>query len=110
MRHFRQTYGFYAVFLKEIKCGDMIYGRHYYDYQEGTLVCLAPGQVIGFEDDGREFQPKGWALVFHPDLIRGTSLGRSRAGSSSTRIGAGDSASSVSSRSRIARGAPEPIL
>ena len=76
MRHFRQTYGFYAVFLKEIKCGDMIYGRHYYDYQEGTLVCLAPGQVIGFEDDGREFQPKGWALVFHPDLIRGTSLGR----------------------------------
>ena len=33
MRHFRQTYGFYAVFLKEIKCGDMIYGRHYYDYQ-----------------------------------------------------------------------------
>ena len=30
MRHFRQTYGFYAVFLKEIKCGDMIYGRHYY--------------------------------------------------------------------------------
>ena len=32
--------------------------------------------MIGFEDDGREFQPKGWALVFHPDLIRGTSLGR----------------------------------
>ncbi len=37
----------------------MIYGRHYYDYQEGTLVCLAPGQVIGFEDTGEKFQPKG---------------------------------------------------
>lgn len=48
----------------------------YYDYQEGTLVCLAPGQVIGFEDNGEKFQPKGWALVFHPDLIRGTMLGR----------------------------------
>ena len=74
--HLRQTFGFYAVFLKEVRCGDMIYGRHYYDYQEGTLVCLAPGQVIGFEDTGEKFQPKGWALVFHPNLIRGTSLGR----------------------------------
>lgn len=74
--HMRQTFGFYAVFLKEVRCGDMIYGRNYYDYQEGTLVCLAPGQVIGFEDNGEKFQPKGWALVFHPDLIRGTMLGR----------------------------------
>ncbi len=76
MRNFRQTYGFYAIFLKEVKCGNLIYGRQYYDYQEGTLVCLAPGQVIGIEDNGEVFQPKGWALVFHPDLIRGTSLGQ----------------------------------
>lgn len=75
VRHHRYTYGFYAVFLKEVKCGDLIYGRQRYDYQEGTVVCLAPGQVIGVEDNGEEFQPKGWALCFHPDLIRGTSLG-----------------------------------
>lgn len=77
LRHRRQLFGFYALFLKEVKCGDLIYGRQYYDYQEGTLVCLAPGQVIGMEDDGSVYQPKGWALLFHPDLIRGTSLGRS---------------------------------
>ena len=76
MKHMRHTFGFYAIFLKEVKCGDLIYGRHRYDYQEGTLVCLAPGQVFGVEDDGETFQPKGWALAFHPDLIRGTSLGR----------------------------------
>ena len=76
MKHFRQVFGFYAVFLKEVKCGNLIYGRQYYDYQEGTLVCLAPGQVIGLEDNGETFQPKGRALIFHPDLIRGTSLGR----------------------------------
>ena len=76
IRHQRQTFGFYAIFLKEVKCGDLLYGRHHYDYQEGTLVCLAPGQVIGVEDNGEKFQPKGWALVFHPDLIRGTSLAR----------------------------------
>ena len=76
IRHFRQLYGLYALFLKEVKCGNLIYGRQYYDYQEGTLVCLAPGQIIGMEDNGEVFQPKGWALVFHPDLIRGTSLGQ----------------------------------
>lgn len=75
MRHRRHTFGFYAVFLKEVKCGDLIYGRQTYDYQEGTVVCLAPGQVIGIEDNGESFQPKGWALCFHPDSIRGTSLG-----------------------------------
>ncbi len=75
LRHHRHIFGFYAVFLKEAKCGDLIYGRQYYDYQEGTVVCLAPGQVIGVEDNGETFQPKGWALCFHPDLIRGTSLG-----------------------------------
>ena len=69
--------GFYTVFLKDVKCGDIQYGRRTYDYQEGTLVFLAPGQCVGFDNRGVKFQPKGWALLFHPDLIRGTSLGRS---------------------------------
>lgn len=77
IRHMRHTFGFYALFLKEVKCGNLIYGRQYYDYQEGTIVAIAPGQVAGVEDNGEVFQPKGWALVFHPELIRGTSLGRS---------------------------------
>lgn len=76
MRHQRYTYGFYAVFLKEVMCGDMIYGRHTYDYQEGTVVCVAPGQVVGIKDNGQDYQPKGYGLLFHPDLIHGTSLGR----------------------------------
>lgn len=80
IRHMRHSFGFYAIFLKEVKCGDLIYGRRHYDYQEGTLVCLAPGQVIGVEDNGETFQPKGRALLFHPDLLRGTSLGRNIAG------------------------------
>ena len=75
-RYQRLNLGFYTIFLKEIKCGDLKYGKNYYDYQEGTLVFLAPGQIIGFEDDGKYHQPKGWALLFHPDLIRGTSLGK----------------------------------
>jgi AraC family transcriptional regulator, transcriptional activator of pobA len=71
----RMSYGFYVVFLKEIKCGDLKYGISNYDYEEGTLVFLAPGQVIG--SHGEDFyQPQGLALVFHADFIHGTSLGR----------------------------------
>ncbi|AUD03501.1 helix-turn-helix domain-containing protein [Spirosoma pollinicola] len=72
----RMYFGFYTIFLKEVKCGDLVYGRHTYDYQEGTLVFMAPGQVAGMNSNGETYQPKGYALVFHPDLIHGTSLGR----------------------------------
>lgn len=76
-RHGSQMYfGFYTVFLKDVKCGDLVYGRHTYDYQEGTLVFLAPGQVAGVNSNGEIYQPKGYALVFHPDLIHGTLLGK----------------------------------
>lgn len=72
----RMYFGFYTIFLKDVKCGDLMYGRHTYDYQEGTLVFLAPGQVAGMNSNGETYQPKGHVLVFHPDLIHGTSLGR----------------------------------
>jgi len=72
----RMYFGFYTIFLKEVKCGDMVYGRHTYDYQEGTLVFLAPGQVAGMNSNGETYQPKGYALIFHPDLVHGTALGR----------------------------------
>lgn len=74
--HSKQRFGFYTIFLKEIKCGDIRYGCNYYDYEEGTLVFVAPGQVIGIENNKESFQPQGKALIFHPDFIRGTSLGR----------------------------------
>lgn len=69
-------FGFYTVFLKEVKCGDLRYGKNTYDYQEGTLVFIAPGQVVTVENGGEVYQPKGYALVFHPDIIHGTNLGR----------------------------------
>lgn len=72
----RINYGLYCIVLKDVKCGDLRYGRHTYDYQEGTLVFTAPGQVVSFDVTREAYQPKGYALVFHPDLIHGTSLGR----------------------------------
>jgi AraC family transcriptional activator of pobA len=71
----RSHFGFYAVLLKDVKCGDLRYGKNLYDYQEGTLVFVAPGQIVGVETSDDVYQPKGYGVVFHPDLIKGTSLG-----------------------------------
>jgi AraC-like DNA-binding protein len=72
----KALYGFYCVFLKEAICGDLKYGCNYYDYQEGTLVFIAPGQIVGIGSKPGSAMPKGRGLLFHPDLIRGTSLGQ----------------------------------
>ena len=54
----RKNFGFYTVFLKDVKCGDLRYGRKMYDYQEGTLVFIAPGQIVGDDDNGTRIQVK----------------------------------------------------
>lgn len=71
---FTINYGIYALFLKDTLCGDITYGRQPYDYQEGTIVCFAPGQVASIHaQEGT--RPTGYGLLFHPDFIRGTQLG-----------------------------------
>ena len=63
--NFRVNYGIYGLFLKDTKCGDIRYGRQYYDYQEGTVIGFAPGQVTGIElKDGT--RPLAHGLLFHP--------------------------------------------
>ena len=71
--HVTMNYGVYALFLKQTRCGDIRYGRQTYDYQEGTVTSFAPGQVVEVQMDER---PQARGLLFHPDLIRGTALGR----------------------------------
>ena len=73
----KMNFGIYCVFLKEVVCGDLKYGRHYYDYQEGTLVFIAPGQVVDVANKTDYYQPMGHALAFHPDLVHGTPLAKS---------------------------------
>lgn len=73
--HCRMHFGFYAVFLKAGHCGELKYGRNTYDYDDGTLVFISPGQVIEINNEDN-YKPTGLALLFHPDLIKGTALGR----------------------------------
>ncbi len=68
-------YRVYALFLKQTYCGDITYGRQPYDYQEGTVTSFAPGQVVHVKHMPH-FEPNARGLLFHPDLMRGTSLGK----------------------------------
>jgi len=70
------SFGFYAVFLKDQAHCDIRYGRSSYDYQEGTLLFIAPDQVVSIAEDDEDYAPSGYVLLFHPHLLKGTSLGR----------------------------------
>ncbi|MEY8631329.1 helix-turn-helix domain-containing protein [Bacteroides nordii] len=77
INHTQMNYGVYALFLKQTKSCDLKYGRRSYDYQEGTIVCFAPGQAVRVDMIEDEITPEVYGIVFHPDLIRGTSLAKS---------------------------------
>lgn len=69
------NYGLYALFLKNGVSCSIRYGRKQYDYQEGTVVSFSPGQQIDVEIPEGEVTHDVIGLLFHPDLIYGTSLG-----------------------------------
>lgn len=64
----------YFISLKEMIAGTFAYGRNAYDFQEGTMVFVAPGQVIQSQGNA-EPDSGGWAIFFHPNLIRHSHLG-----------------------------------
>ena len=68
-------FGFYTILLSECKCEAYRYGHQYYDFSDGTLLCLTPGESISMKDSDNTRPSKGWILAFHPDLICGTALG-----------------------------------
>jgi AraC-like DNA-binding protein len=71
------TLGFYTLMFKNWCPNKITYRQHSYDFQEGTLLCLAPHQIITVDEAFKS--PKdtqGWAIFFHPDLIHGTPLGK----------------------------------
>lgn len=69
-------YGLYALFLKENKGCQLSYGRTQYDFDEMTVTSFAPGQTIHVQPMPGVQYPKWTALVFHPDLLARTTLGK----------------------------------
>ena len=72
----KMKFDIYAIILKEVECGDIMYGKNTYDYQEGTLMFIGPGQIIDVSNKTTAYQPHGVALSFHPDLLIGTRLAK----------------------------------
>ncbi len=67
---------FYSIMFKNYCANHMRYGRQSYDFQDGSLVCIAPKQVLTMDSEIEKKEDMvGWGLFFHPDLVRGTSLG-----------------------------------
>jgi len=66
---------FYSIMFKNYCANNMRYGRQSYDFQEGSLICIAPKQVMTLDTEiEKKEDMMGWGLFFHPDLLRGTSL------------------------------------
>lgn len=74
---FKYAFNLYHISLKD-NCEYTIsnYGRNSYDYQEGSMVFVAPNQVLEFERQTINREDTGWSIVFHPDLIRQSELGK----------------------------------
>ena len=66
--------GLYTIIMKDGSCG-MFYGRNKYDFEEGVLQFMAPGQIVQFTEESRP-STYGFMLVFHPDLIRNFDLAK----------------------------------
>jgi len=65
----------YSIALKDASCG-LNYGRNTYDFDEGVLIFTAPNQVTSTQKEQALNEVNGWIILFHPDLIRNTDLGK----------------------------------
>lgn len=74
IRHSLNDYSVYGIFFHDEADISLEYGCGKYDYKEGTVICVSPGQIGGKEDNGEMVTLTGWALLFHPDLLHGTPL------------------------------------
>lgn len=68
--------GLYMLFLKETKGCRISYGRTQYDFDAMTVTSFGPGQKIHIQHKQNDEAPKWTAIVFHPDFLNRTSLGR----------------------------------
>lgn len=73
---YKMTFGFYALYLVKTVGITMDYGKTKYDFDDGTVICLAPGQTIGVHRMPGGPVPVAIGLMFHPDLLHGTALAK----------------------------------
>jgi AraC-like DNA-binding protein len=71
------VFNFYSISLKRDFNGRMKYGQQEYDFDEGILFFMSPGQVFGIEiEKGEALKHSGWLLLIHPDFLWNTPLAK----------------------------------
>lgn len=65
--------GFYSIALKRATGAKMKYGQQQYDFDEGVMLFIAPGQVFAIEA-GPDVEHSGYSLLIHPDFLWNTPL------------------------------------
>lgn len=68
-------FDFYVVSMKR-GCDKLFYGQQKYDFDEGVMAFLAPGQILRGEDSGVPQNLRGWMLFIHPDFLWSTPLAK----------------------------------
>ena len=75
-RHSLNNYDVYGMFIADEQLDELTYGLVNYDLMRHALMCVSPGQIGGKTDTGEEIHTRGWALLFDPELLAGTDLGK----------------------------------
>lgn len=71
------VFDFYAIALKRTPNTKYKYGQQEYDFDEGVMFFMSPGQVFGVEiDKDAASKRRGWSLLIHPDFLWNTSLAK----------------------------------
>ena len=72
------VFDFNSISVKRMHNIQAKYGQHPFDFNEGIMSFMAPGQVfsIGIADKGKQAEKSGWVIYIHPDLIWNTSLAK----------------------------------
>lgn len=65
----------YVISMKR-GCDGLHYGQQKYDFDEGLMAFLSPGQILRGEENGVPVGLEGWMLFIHPDFLWNTSLVR----------------------------------
>jgi AraC family transcriptional activator of pobA len=68
------VFNFYSIWLEKDVKGKIRYGQKYFDFEEGAMIFIFPGQVVSTGDHYRA--ESGWGLVIHPDFIRNYQLSK----------------------------------
>jgi AraC-like DNA-binding protein len=69
------VFDFYVISLKR-GCDKLLYGQQKYDFDEGLMAFMAPGQILRGEENGVPPNLEGWMLFLHPDFLWNTPLAR----------------------------------